>query len=474
MSKEADPRSRLERAQLAWQQRAFLPLLACYVVLVGIALALGWCTPLFPANGFRGGQGIDFFCVPKAYLNLLEGRSAFDTWGGASYGPHATWFVLHPAVALWPGAYLAWLPPWYAYGAWVVVTLGILLACGALLAHHVTDPGRKLVVYAALLASPVTYWLLFVGNVHGLLLLAATLLLVGLHEAASGGSPALRISAAAKVAAGLLLSLLSKPLLLMTVPALLITRSTRRAALTALAAYAAVSLAFLLIPALNPEAIGVQRVAELLARPAWVRAELNVYTQNFILIPEMLDNAMHWLHMIAQSGYAWDHVQIYSLQALARGLTDSNLLGGLRWIAVVPALLSLGLFAVRSDQDRLVTSIWITVFALASHFLGYAIAWEYQYTQLLLVVAALVALSSLRSQSSLGGKVLLAGCSLLYMPTPYAWWSADGLTPAEMAVIRAFRVGPALVVAAVSLVMVARRIYSDSRRSAPKASSLPA
>lgn len=452
------------RAGVAWPQRAWLPLLSAYVVMVGLALALGWCTPLFPANGFRGGQGIDFFCVPKAYLNLLQGRSAFDTWGGAPYGPHATWFVLHPAVALWPGAYLAWLPPWYAYGAWVAVTLGILLVCGALLAHHAAGPTRKLLVYGSLLVSPVTYWLFFVGNVHGLLLLAAALLLVGLHEFASGGSHALRISPPVKVAAGLLLSLLSKPLLLMTAPALLITRATRRSALAALAAYAAISLGFLLIPTLNPEAIGVRRLAELVTQPSLVRSELNVYTQNFILIPEMLDNAMHWLHMVAQSGYVWDHAQIYSLQALARGLSDSELVGSFRWIALVPALLSLGLFAIRSEHGRLSATAWITVFALASHFLGYAVAWEYQYTQLLLVVAALIALPSLRAESSFGVRLLCVGLSLLYLPTPYAWLSADGLSPMEMAVIRAFRVGPALVVAAVSCVLVARRIAVENLR----------
>jgi len=175
---------------------------------------------------------------------------------------------------------------------------------------------------------------------------------------------------------------------------------------------------------------------------------------------------MHWLHMVAQSDYVWDHVQIYSLQALARGLTDSELWGGLRWVALVPALLSLGLFAIRTEQGRLVASLWITVFALASHFLGYAIAWEYQYTQLLVVVAALVALPSLCAESSIGTKLMLAGTSLLYLPTPYAWFRAGGLSPLEMAVIRAFRVGPALVVAAVSLVLVARRIYREA--SAPE------
>jgi len=452
------PRAERAGVQGAWQQRVSLPLLIAYLLFVALALARGWCAPVFPALGFRGGQGIDFFCVPKAYLNLLEGRSAFDTWGGTSYGPHATWFVLHPAVALWPGAYLAGLPPWYAYGAWVVLTLGILLGCGALLAHHAKEPARKLLVYVALLVSPVTYWLLFVGNMHGLLLLAATLLLVGLHEIVSGDEPAWRVQPSTKISLGLLLSLLSKPLLLIIAPALLITKSTRRATLRAVIAYTLISLAFVLVPALNPEAVGVQRLFELATRPSWVRSELNVYTHRFILIPEMLDNAMHWLHMVAQSGYVWDHVQIYSLQALARGLTDSPHLNILRWIALVPVPLSLGLFAVRTEHGRLVACLWITVFTLASHFLGYAVAWEYQYTQLLLVVAALVALPSLRADSSLGVKILLAGTSLLYLPTPYAWFSAGGLSPAEMLVIRAFRVGPALVVAAVSFVMVARRM----------------
>jgi hypothetical protein len=304
-----------------------------------------------------------------------------------------------------------------------------------------------------------------VGNVHGLVVLAATLLLVGLHELATGSAPALQLPSRWKVAAGLLLSLLSKPVLLVAAPALFVARSVRRPLLLSLGAYAAISLAFLFIPALNPESVGIRRIAQLAVQPAWVRQELNVYAHGFILIPEMLDNAMHWLHMVAQSDYAWDHVQIYSLQALLRGLTESTSLGMLRWIAVLPIVSAAGLLALRTEAQRLLGAAWVVVLALVSHFLGYAIAWEYQYTQLLVVVAALIALPAFRSQHPRAVKVVLAATSLLYLPTPYAWVSAGGLSPWEMALVRSFRVGPALLVGLVALAVLVDLIRSDRLRS---------
>lgn len=418
--------------------------LAVYVLSMLVALGLGAHEPLFFGSGFRGGQGIDFFCAPKAYLNLLEGRSAFDTWAAPMYGPHATWFVLHPAVALWVGGYLAWLPPWVAYGAWVGISLSLLALSGRLVGWHATSDLRRVLIYVALLASPVTYLLLLSGNVHGLILLAAALLLVGLYELATAAPHALNIPPRVKVALGLLLSLLSKPVLILVLPALLLARSTRRAAFSSLLAYILISLTLVLVPALNPESVGLRRLAWLVFHPGWVKQELNVYEHGFVLIPEMLDNAMHWLHMLAQADYAWDHVQIFSLPALVRGLVDVPI-GAFRLFSLLPVALSPLLLPLSEPRQALALA-WLVVLALASHFLGYAVAWEYQYTQLLVVAAAFFALPALRENQPVWIKLALGSLLSLYLPTPYAWLSANGLTPLELALMRAFRVAPAVLV----------------------------
>lgn len=429
--------------------RVGIGLLVAHVGLMIVGLSIGFHEPLFFGLGERGGQGIDFFCVPKAFLNLLDGRSAFDTWGEPAYGPYATWFVLHPAVAVTIGAYLSWLPPWWAYAVWVAITLAALLGSGLALATHAGSATRRLAVVAALIASPVTYLLLLYGNVHGVIVVAATLLLLGLHELSTGARPACAVSPAAKVMLGLCLSLLCKPVLVLVVPALLFTRATRRPALVSLGAYAALSALLLLVPAWNPESVGMERLAWLALHPGWVRDQLEVYRHRFVLLPEMLDNAMHWLHMVAQSDNAWDHVQVFSLPVMLRGWAPAAA-GALRAIALLPVVLAPLILRV-PDARRGAATAWLVVLALASHFLGYALAWEYQYVQLLAVAAALLALSTLRSPNPRWARLALCGLALLYLPTPYFWLAGSDLSSAGLAVLRVFRVGPALVVAAAAL-----------------------
>ena len=429
--------------------------LAVFVVVMILGLSIGFHEPLFFGLGERGGQGIDLFCVPKAFRNLLEGRSAFDTWGGAAYGPYATWFVLHPAVALWIGAYLSWLPPWGAYAAWVAVTLALLLGCGVALARHASTPRQKLLAIAALLASPITYLLLLYGNVHCIIVVAATLLLLGLHELATAAAPSV-VPPAAKVMVGLSLSLLCKPVLVLVAPALLITRATRAAALASLGLYALLSALLVIVPALNPEGVGLARIEWLALNPDWVRSQLEVYAHRFVLVPEMLDNAMHWFHMVAQSDNAWDHVQIFSLPVMLRSIAPEAA-GPLRALALSPVLLSPLLFRV-PEARRAGATAWLVVLALASHFLGYSIAWEYQYAQLLAVAAALLALSTFQEPSPRWSRVALAALALLYVPTPYFLLTPDGISGGDLVTMRVFRVVPALVVAVAAVGAFVRHV----------------
>jgi hypothetical protein len=442
-------------------------LLCVQLGLFALSLLFAANEPMFLASGERGGQGIDFFCVPKAYANLLAGRSAFDTWGAPAYGPHATWFVLHPAVAVWVGGYLWFLRPWFAYAVWVVVTLGMLAASAALFARHARTPWRRVLVFAAFLVSPLTYWLLFVGNIHAIVLLATAFMLVGLHELAEGAAPAFSIPARWKLGLGLVLSFLSKPVLLLVVPALVLVRATRRPAFSALGVYAVVSAAFLFVPSLNPESVGLDRLLWLLTHSGSAGRELNVYEHRFVLVPDMLDNAMHWLHMLVQSGFRWNHAQLFSLPVL---LPDSVPAGVFRLLALLPLLLTVPLFWVSSPRTRLKVLAWIVLAALASHFLGYAIAWEYQYTQLLVAAAALLVLPIVTEERPRAASLLSLGLLLLFVPTPYVWLRDDGLAPWELTVLRLFRVVPAgmLALSAVAAVVALVRTNRSAGDSSDK------
>jgi hypothetical protein len=160
------------------------------------------------------------------------------------------------------------------------------------------------------------------------------MLLVGLHElyivefnhSCEVGQSERRlvfgIPSTVKIASGLLLSFLSKPILILLVPALLLVSRSRRSTMTALGLYVLISVSFLLFPILNPEAIGIERLGELLLSPSVVKANLNIYVNQFRLTPEMRDNAMHWLHMVAQSNYLWDHLQVLSFPVFIRGVTE--------------------------------------------------------------------------------------------------------------------------------------------------------
>jgi hypothetical protein len=440
-------------------------LLGFYAVGIVLALFSGSLEPLFYATSPHDAQGIDFFCVPKAFLNLWEGHSAFDTWSSPAFGPSATWFVLHPAVAVTLGGYLAWLPPWWSYGVFAALTMGIFAGVASLFARHARSPWHKVWVWGAAFASPLTLVLLYCGNIHGLVVMAVALLLSGLLElgqeeeaqsdaqsCAPGEQNSPLLSPAAKVGTGLALSLLTKPVLILLVPALLLVHRTRRATLVALTAYSGVSLLFLLLPALNPEGVGLQRIAELFFSPAWVQQHLNIYKNGFQLTPEMRDNAMHWLHMVAQSGFGWDHLQVLSLPSLWQGMTGTPM--SFQWVALLPIVLSLGLRG-RDEREQLRALGWLTILALASHFLAYAIAWEYQYTQFLPVLAFLLVWEPERPKSPLH-RWLLVALITYYLPSPYFLYGSESVDLLGRTWIRAFRVLPALFVAGGAMVMVLR------------------
>ena len=310
--------------------------------------------------------GNDFFSTPRGFRNLLAGNNIFLTELD-DYGPYATWFVNHPLVAAVVGSWTALLPPWTAYAAFVTVSLAVLAASAWTLARAVRGglPGA-LAAFAILVSLP-TYLMLWNGQMHVLLVAAVSLLLAGLVGLGAGPGPAsgsLRL-----VQAGVLLSLLSKPLVVLVLPALVAARETRRAVLPPILLYAAISLLFLLVPALNPGGYNAAHWLNLLHGTSATPPYSCVFPEEMILV---------------------ENAEIYSLPALWQRTTGSPpnwLLLKLPLLAILS--LSTAPLFIRSRHRRVTAVLVVAGLATLAHFLGYFMVWEYHYTTCLPLVPVL-------------------------------------------------------------------------------------
>ncbi len=415
-----------------------------------LSLRLGLLNPFFFDAMHADVQGIDYFSVPKAYLNLMAGRSAFATSDPPTYGPHYTWFVNHPALAVWLGSWLSFFPPMTSYGVYTLVAIATMAGCAWLLARESGDALTRRLIWLLVMGAFPTYWMYFVGNVHALPVLALAMLLTGIYRLtyARRGT--------ALVLAGLLLSLLSKPIVLIMMPLLLLLKETRRTALKALGIYAAVSVLFEVVPVLNPEAIGLKKVAWLAVHPGFVRQNMNYYTNNLQINSWMRDNSAHWFNMIAQSGTRLIHVDVYSLPVFLDTLTGARTPD---WLCKLPLLLVLAMAVpvalIQDKQLRLEAALLLLMATSLVYFLGYPTVWEYQYTSIL-PVAAMLLLAGERGvfyRRTCWWMFGLAACA--WLPSLYVFTEGQPIVARTMLIIWADRVLP---VTALFLLMAAALI----------------
>ena len=191
------------------------------------------------------GMGQDFFQVPRGYLNLLAGNNIFFT-EISDYAPFASVYHNHPFVAVAVGPWTAPLPPWVAFSVFVGVSLGLLLLSARLLASIFQSPTDKAFCYFVTFCGLPVYVLLWNAQMHVFVILAVVLILAGLIRWEQEPSSADRYLRWIQL--GLLISLLSKPIVLLMLPALLAVPEIRRKLILPVAVYAAVSLLMLFAP----------------------------------------------------------------------------------------------------------------------------------------------------------------------------------------------------------------------------------
>jgi hypothetical protein len=353
----------------------------------------------FVVGASHGCIGLDFYSTPSGFRNLMSGSNIFLTEMD-DYSPFASMFLTHPVVAVLIGPWTAPFSPDTAYWMFVGVSLVLLAASAA--AIDCQFEGRVLRAFTlfALFCSLPTYLMLWNAQMHVLLVLAVALMLgglVGLERDEQGSTRSLRM-----IQIGLLISLLSKPLALVTLPVFFATRETRRALVLPVAAYAAVSVLFLLSPALNPGGYNGIHWLNLLMASSTPRVTYSlVYPQEL----ELVYNA-----------------EIYSLPAYLHRMTGAPVPQALLKLPLLAILALSGLLLfLASRQRRMHVLIATFILCLLSHFLCYYPVFEYHYTTLLPTLPVLWWMSQREQRRELRWLLWIAFGVLLanFLPTFY-------------------------------------------------------
>ena len=408
-------------------------------------------------------QGIDYFSLPKAWLNLSARQSLYATFDPPSYGPHFTWYLAHPLLAVLLGWPLSRLDPSDSYGVFTLLSLAAMVVCAWLLGRETPCLLKRRLVWLLLLGAFPTFDMLYVGNVQALTVLGISLLLIGLLRLARSQPHVGQF-----LLAGLLISLFTKPVVLLILPLLLLSRETRRSAVQALAIYGAISALFEVVPALNPQGIGLRRVLWLATHPAFVRSTMNIYANHLVLTPDMRDNSIHWFNLVAQSGFRLAHVDVFSLPVFLDGLL------GMRtpdWLYVLPTLMVLALSypvaRIREESRRHECTLLLAGAAILDFFVSYPTVWEYQYTAVLPVTAMLL----LAPASPIFGRALrtwsLSVAACLWLPSLYFLSESAQPSMHEMTLVRLDRVLPVTSLFAFLLWVLVRSIARARRGIRP-------
>lgn len=353
-----------------WGSRLLVVVVVVWTVAMLVSLHQGFLDRFVATTRF-GNIGVDFFCTPKGFRNLTRGNNVYLTEMD-DFVDYCTPFLAHPMVAVVVGPWTATLPPMTAYGLFVAVSLVLLAISAGLIASQFESRLLRAFTLFALFCSPPTYLILWNGQAHVFLILAVSLMLtalIGIERQEGSSTRSLRM-----LQIGLLVSLLSKPVALLALPVLFATRETRRALVLPVAAYAALSVLFLLTPGLNAGGYNAAHWVNMLNASSSPKPTFS------LVFPQEMD-------LVANS-------EIYCLPVYLERLTGAplpRLWSKLPVLAILAmSVLPLLLASRRRRIDVLIATVML---CLLSHFLCYYMVWEYHYTTLLPMLPVLVWMS---------------------------------------------------------------------------------
>ncbi len=396
--------SRIERKTKQPKKAAVRPAIlfaiAAIVWTVVMMASLHWrFLDRFVAGTWHSEMGLDFFQLTRGYNNLLIGNNIFCTDLG-EYGPYATPCLCHPFVAVAVGPWTAPLAPWTGFWLFVAVSLGLLLLSAWLLASVSKTSAYRGFVYFAIFCSLPTYLMLWDTQSHVLLVLAVSLILSGLMRMEQ--EPLSEKRYCRWIQIGLVISMLSKPLVVLMLPVLFVAPETRRKLLLPVTIYTVVSLLFLVVGGLNPGGYNGSHWLNIVNATSSAKQVFNC------VIPVETD-------LLSDHG-------LYSLPIFL-----GRILGGsvpsifLKLPFVALFVMSLTPLVLEGREQRLRAAIVTVSLCIFSHFLDCYQVHEYYYTMLLPVLPALLWLWQRESVPWLR-RLLMASfvvSLLIFAPTPY-------------------------------------------------------
>ena len=404
-------------------------------------------------------KGIDFFCSPKAYLNLLDGISMYDTWGARPYiNKTITWYLSHPAFAVFVSSWLSCFKPWAAYWLWIIISVVIVFISGIIMSSCVEKPVQKGIVLLTSSISIPMFWTLYVGNSHAVIILSFACLFAGMIKLQGKKNG----TGSKLVFGGILLSLFSKPVVVIMLPLFLIIRKTRKVTSIALLIYSIVSILFIIVPILNPESIGLGGIVRLLGNIGYVKTNMNIYANNFVLTPEMKCNSIHWFNLAAQAGHNFSHIDIFSLASFVNDLSGKELAPIYFKIPLYVALAVTLLFFLLEESKQIIAAIPVLILLVCSYFLSYNTVWEYQYSAMMPVFSTVLILffNGYRSR-----RIILIVYITLFLPMafPSLYFLVRNMESSilQMFCIRITRVVPVAMIYLLTLVLFIRRQIKD-------------
>ena len=129
-----------------------------------LSLSKGFFNPFFDDAMHRAGQGVDFFAVYQAGQNVVDGVSIYSTDPPRQVVPFYNPYRYHPVPALTLGVAARSVPPFVAYGIWIII-LELLLLMNIILSRRLfedeADANRATALW--LLFSPY-YLELYMGQ----------------------------------------------------------------------------------------------------------------------------------------------------------------------------------------------------------------------------------------------------------------------------------------------------------------------
>jgi len=398
-----------------------LPAITAIIVVVMLFSLRYRFLDYFIITTWHGKMGLDFFSVPRAFINLTHGKSIYDSWAN-NYGPYASWFPYHPLTAPLIG-WVAVFPPWAAYSFFVLFSVASLCFCAYLAGKFCTVDISRKALYFLFLCSPPAYLLLWNGQMHIFTIISVSLIC---FELASAMQKPDERKMRPLLLLGVLACFFTKPIILPAMILLFAVRAFRRTMWWSLAIYAIVSAAFVFIPVLNPASVGTRAELYALAHPDALMSR--VFDGKVIHVQYRADyahdNAIHWLNMRNLTGVM--RADTFEFQSLSSFLVD--LLGDIppaifKAPMALAGFCSLALFFISDDIKRNRAAFYVFALCMLSFYIAYDSVYEYHFTTLMAVLAFMFAFyeSGFEGFGRPAVKAACAAGALFYVPTAYFW-----------------------------------------------------